>query len=76
MTAKEIKGRLSEMCSHFTFEYNGKECGVDPINKNNFDMWYGDNFKTAADLDEVMTTSFFGGKSLNEISSRIEIIDF
>lgn len=35
MTAKKIKSRISEIASHFTFEFNGKSCGVDPFQKTN-----------------------------------------
>ena len=39
----KIKNRINEICSHFTFEYNGKPCGIDPYSKNDFDMWCGES---------------------------------
>lgn len=75
MTADRIKNRISQCCSHFTFEYNGKECGIDPFNEYDFDMWCGDNVKSVSNIDEVMNSLFFDGKSLNQISKDIKIID-
>lgn len=71
MIAKEIKDRLDEMASHILFEYKGKNCGVDPLSRTHYEMWYGDADMVAASLDEVMTTPFFGGKSLEEIAEDI-----
>ena len=71
-----IKERINELASHFTFEYQSLSCGVDPFSQNEFDLWCGDNNRTAKSIDEVMTTPFFNGKSLSEIADDIEIIDF
>lgn len=76
MNAKIIKSRLEEMCSHFTFKYNGTECGVDPLSANQYDVWCGENFKTFTSVDEVMNTPFFCGKALKNITSDIDIIDY
>lgn len=64
-----MKGRahLSALTSHITFDYLGYSCGIDPLASDSFDMWYGNNVMTAHSIDGVMNTSFFGGKSLNEI---------
>ena len=72
----KIKNRINEICSHFTFEYNGKPCGVDPYSKNDFDMWCGDSEFCAKSIDEVMDYPLFNGKSLTEIADDIEIIDW
>ncbi|MBQ8298169.1 MAG: hypothetical protein IJX77_10355 [Ruminococcus sp.] len=76
MTAQQIKSRISEICSHFTFEYNEKNCGVDPFSQHKFDMWCGDNTYSANSIDEVMNLPFFDGKSLDEIATEIDIIDW
>ena len=76
MTAKIIKNRISEIASHFTFEYHGKPCGVDPFSKSEFNMWYGDNNMTANNIDDVMNYPFFDGESLSEICDNIEIVDY
>ena len=76
MTAKKIKSRISEIASHFTFEFNGKSCGVDPFSKNKFDMWCGDNTLTVNSIDDVMDRPFFDGNCLSEICGDIKIIDF
>lgn len=80
ITENNIKDRISEMCSHFTFEYDGIHCGVDPLcnsDKNiKFDMWFGEEFYGAKTVDEVMSTPLFNGKCLKDIVSDIIIVDF
>lgn len=76
MTADKIKNRITEICSHFTFEYNGKNCGVDPFSMDSFDMWCGDKDMRVNNIDDVMGAAFFDGKSLAEIAEEIEIIEW
>lgn len=77
MTVEKVKNRILEFCSHFTFEYDDKICGIDPYNFNEFDMWYGENVThTASSIDEVMNKPFFDGKSLTQIADEIKIIDW
>lgn len=76
MTANKIKARINELCSHFTFEYKGVRCGVDPISRTHFEIWYGDSDFVAHNIDETMTGTFFNGKALNEIAETIDIIDW
>ncbi|MEY8428821.1 hypothetical protein AALA00_14160 [Lachnospiraceae bacterium 46-15] len=73
MKALDIKKYLDEVFSHFLFEYNGENCGVDPISRTHFDMWYGDKEMTAESIDEVMEVPFFDGLSLTEIAKNIEM---
>ena len=70
-----IKARLNEMCTHILFFYNGYQCGIDPISRTHFDMWYGDKDFKAISIDEAMTVNLFGGKCLNEIADDIEITE-
>lgn len=76
MTAQTIKNRIIEMCSHFTFDYNGKSCGVDPLSHTHFEMWCGDNTYIATNINEVMSIPFFVGKPLSEITNKIDVIDY
>ena len=77
MNSDKIKDRINEICTVFSFEYNGKVCGVDPLSASEFNMWYGeDKNHTACSIDEVMNVNLFDGKSLNDIADKIDIIDF
>ena len=71
MTSDNLKNQIGLLISHVLFNYNGKLCGVDPIDRHHFDMWYGDKIFSAKSIDEVMATPFFDGKSLNEICNDI-----
>ena len=75
MTAIELRDRIKSLCTHVLFDYNGKECGVDPFNAKHFDMWYGDTFMEAHSIDEVMKTPFFGGKALEDILDQLEYVE-
>lgn len=75
MTAIELKKRISELVTHVTFEYRGKQCGVDPLSATDIEMWYGDEEVTAKSIDEVMSVSFFDEKSLNDIADKLEMIN-
>ena len=75
MTAKELQDRIESLCTHVLFEYNGKECGVDPFNEKHFDMWCGDDYMKAHSIDEVMKTPFFNGKALEDIVDQLENVE-
>ncbi|MBM6762141.1 hypothetical protein [Megamonas hypermegale] len=67
----DIKNRINELCNAFVFEYNNKLCGIDPLNRNKFNMWYGENdVMTAKNIDEVMQTPFFNGMSLTNLIEK------
>lgn len=76
VSADDIKKRISEIASHFTFEFKELRCGIDPLSPTDFDMWCGDDGCKVNSIDEVMTTPFFQGKTLDQISGDIEIIDW
>ena len=75
MTAKDLRDRINSICAHVLFDYHGKECGVDPFNKNHFDMWYGDDFMKVHSIDEVMKAPFFEGKALEDIVNQLENVE-
>lgn len=76
MTADKLKARIDELCTHITFEYDGKNCGIDPFSHSHYDMWYGDEEYIANSIDDVMQIKLFGGKSLTEIADILELIDY
>lgn len=73
MSADEFKDYVGSLISYVGFDFQGKDCGVDPLSLNDFEMKCGDDFMTARSIDEVMTTCFFDGHSLNEIC---DLVDF
>lgn len=75
MTAKDLRDRIDSICTHVLFDYNGKECGVDPLNEKHFDMWCGDDFMEAHSIDEVMRAPFFEGNPLEEIVDQLENVE-
>ena len=76
MTIAKLKDYIAKLTSHVMFDYNGFSCGVDPLSRSKFVMWYGDNDFTAKSVDEVLTTKFFDGKSLIDIWDDITNLDY
>ena len=76
MTLEKIKNRLSECCTHFLFEFNGKDCGVDPIGEMQYNVWFGEECAEIEGIDKLMETPFFDGMCLNDIYNRIKIISW
>lgn len=75
MTVKGLRDRIESLCTHVLFDYDGKECGIDPLDAGHFDMWYGDKFMEAHSIDEVMQTPFFNGKALEDIVDQLENVE-
>lgn len=76
MNSDDFKKKISSLSSHILFEYNGVECGVDPLSPDSFDMWFGDKYHNAKSIDEVMTAPLFNGKCINQIYKDIKNIDY
>jgi len=76
MTIAQVKDYLAKLTSHITFEYNGQSCGIDPLSKNEFNMWYGSDEMTVNSIDKVMNANFFDGKSLEEIWDEITELEY
>lgn len=71
MTIANIKKHLKNLTGQITFQYNGKDCGIDPIATDEFDIWYGDKLVTVATVNDVMNIDIFGGKALRDIFNYI-----
>lgn len=67
MKALDLKQRIESLCTHVTFEFNGKSCGIDPFSQDDFEMWCGDMVMIAKSIDEVMSVPFFDGSALTDI---------
>lgn len=76
MTITEVKDYLTKLTGHIVFDYNGCSCGIDPLSRNRFTLWCGDDEMTAGSVDEVLNVKFFGGKSLTEIWDNITEPDY
>lgn len=77
MTLKELTEIIDIGASHILFEYNGEQCGVDPISKSHYDVWYGEkNDTTVKSVEDVLSTPLFDGKSLKAIVSEIKDIEY
>lgn len=73
MTASQLENEIKSLCSHITFEYRRKNCGVDPFSMEHFEMWYGERFVKLDSKDAVMNNPFFDGLSLADIADGITV---
>ena len=76
MTFLEAKNYLAELTSHITFNYKGKLCGIDPLSRTEFDMWYGSEEITVNSIDEVTTVKFFDNCTLFDIWNDIDELEY
>ena len=76
MSISELRDFLDTLTSHITFEYNGLSCGIDPLSRKEYDMWYGDNTITVESLDEVFNTEFFDGKTIIDIWDDVSEVEY
>lgn len=76
MNAEELKGIISECCNDVAFSYNGKASGMTVEVHGHvpkFQVWHGDETKEYDNVDDVMSDTFYSGKSLNELAELVEI---
>lgn len=59
------------------FEYRGKEGNIDPYysGKDTYLLFFDDKELLVHSLEEVFTTPFIDGKTLNEVIDQIVIIE-
>lgn len=76
MNISELKVYLENLTGQVTFTYNGKDCGIDPISSDTFDVWCADEITKANSINEVMTGNFFDGNALTDIWKSITDLEF
>ena len=76
MNINDFKKHINSLTSHILFDFNGKECGIDPLSKNKFDVWYGENLQTVQSVHDVMSIPIFDGQSLTQVFDKIDKIDY
>lgn len=76
MTLSQFKKHMDRLVGCVNFTYNGRPCGVDPLGRTQYDMWYGDNVITVNSVEDVLNVKFFDGKSLTEIWGEVIEVDY
>lgn len=75
MTLDYLKAAVEE-ANDFYFTYNGRNCGVEQEVKASvptYYAWYGDDEKQYSNLDDVFFDPFFGGMSITDLISQLDI---
>lgn len=76
MNIEQLKTKILDDGSGFTFTLEGKPCGMEPTVENSifiFDAWYGDRNKNFYNIDDLMNDKFFGNKSMVQLINDIEL---
>ena len=81
MTNDKVRIIIERGWSLFGFEYNGKECHVDPYfdsktNRQVYLLYCQGEEMAVFSVDEAMNTPFFDGKPLNEIAEAIIVTEY
>ncbi len=76
MDAKKLEKIIDGFTSAVTFIYNDRQCGVDPLSRTKYDVWYGDIVVTVDSLDKVMNCNIFDDKPLKEIATIAENFEY
>ncbi len=76
MTFSEFKNHLDHLIGCINFDYNGLHCGVDPIGRTRYEMWYGNEVVTVNSVESVLNMAIFNGKSLTEVWDNITELDY
>ena len=72
----DLRKYLFDIGEYVTFDYNGYSCGVNPLFKEKYELWYGNEFVIVKSIDEAFSKPFFNGKALNDIWSDITNINY
>lgn len=71
MTCEQIQDDVITTQSCYTFEYNGRPCGIDPVD-GTFNLWYGDADYNFYSMAELFNANVFDGSPLKEIIKNIK----
>lgn len=77
MSKSELKQIILDCCNDVVFSYSGKESGITSEVKDyvpTFYAWHGSKTKEYHDVDELMTDSFFGGKSIADLIGKVDFV--
>lgn len=76
MTLEEFVRNLTEEYGTAEFEYDGKQCGVEPQTQDSettYTMWYGEVLKDYDNIDDLLSDEFFDGESLQDIFPSVDV---
>ncbi|UPQ86418.1 hypothetical protein M0R79_03335 [Ignavigranum ruoffiae] len=74
---EKLKNSIYNPLDTITFEYAGKNAGVDTLVNNykrKYTVWFGDYYEDLDDIDVVMNKKIFDGKSLNDLCEDPSIV--
>ncbi|MFC6176942.1 hypothetical protein ACFQAV_08825 [Companilactobacillus huachuanensis] len=76
MNIEQLKAKILDDGSGFTFTLNGNPCGMEPDYKNGktvYGAWYVEGNKYYYNIDDLMNDKFFCGKSMAQLINDIEL---
>lgn len=76
MTIQELRDHLTNLVGHITFYYNGYACGIDPLSRDLYEVWCGDDAFSVGSVDEVLNDELFNGRSLIDIWDDVTDLEY
>lgn len=73
MKREELRESIGKMMLDVEFSYNGVDGSVCPISENEIGIMYDEQEDTVRSVDELMSTPFIDGKTLNEVCEELDI---
>ena len=73
MTEDELRDRIENIITAATFVYKGRNCGIDPISREEIYVWYGNDSQTAESPEEALNMKLFDGKTAIELCGIVEM---
>ncbi|MBQ9364834.1 MAG: hypothetical protein IJT82_03570 [Schwartzia sp.] len=71
MTIKDLRSELANGFQDIMFYFNGKAGSICPFSETDFSVGYDGSSIQCNSVDEVMSTKFINGKSLNDIVGKL-----
>ena len=73
MGREELEKLILSITEDIEFEYCGKHGAICPFSVDNIAMTFEKSDKTYSNIGDLMEDNVFYGKSLNDISEKLEI---
>ena len=72
MRPEQLRDLIKSLAYDIEFCYNATKGAICPINAKCIEIGYGNFFETYTDIDAAMNAKIFNGKSLEQVSEKIE----
>lgn len=73
MKPDNLRELIMSLTQDVVFEYDGAVACINPWSESKIEVGYDNEVKTYDNINDVMSDPFYHGKSLQEISEKLDI---